>query len=640
MKSVRSCSTRSRVELCHIGWATLALVLIAAVMASAQEEKLVTKVEIEGEDYIAEEVILSKMETAVGRKFSQPVLDQDRQRILGLGYFQDVQATTNETDEGVEVKVVVVERQRIRGIEFRANTVIPDEELNGIIATQVGQPSDLEVIRRDVRRIQDHYSDKGYLCNIEDAAYDPDTGVLRFVIIEVKIAEVRVEGLRKTDEWVVRRELEVKPGELFNKARIRQDLQRLMNLQLFKSVEPDVRPGPDPLQSVILVYNIEEQRTGRISVGAGYSNLDKFVGFVSLSESNFRGKAERVSVSGQIGGRQSIEFSFFKPWLDKHRTAIELSAHDTERRRRFFGGDLGLDDDRYEERRRGGSISVTRPFARVWRGQIGYRYDDVSSAFLQLSRQLAPGVGHVGDVSAQQQYASPGFGFSDREATPPPDNPELLPDRAEPGDVTGPMTVYAPVHGGGKVASLQLGLARDTRDLIARPSQGSFHRWDMEWASEILGGDEEFTKLIWDARWYRRPFRKTEDVVAFRVLMGTAFGDLPLFDAFSVGGHRTLRGYREDRFRGENMFVGSAEYRHALTKQLTVVGFVDAGDAWGGTFKTAVPGFIIRPEHDSFEPSVGVGAGVRVETPLAPIAIDVGFGDEGTRVHFNFGQTW
>ena len=617
------------------------LVLAAAVVGLAQEQKLVSKIDVEGASYIAPEVILSKMESAVGRTFSQATLDQDRQRIMGLGYFDTVQATINETDKGVEIKVIVVEKPRITEVRFVGNTVIGEEELRHTIATQKGQPSDAEMIRRDVHRIQDLYNEKGFLCNVEDASINPDTQMLTFVIIEVKVAEIRVEGLKKTDEWVVRRELEVKPGESFNKARIRQDLQRLLNLQLFKAVEPDVRSGPDPLQFVVLVYKIEEQRTGRISVGAGYSNLDKFVGFVSLSESNFRGKAERVSVSGQIGGRQSIEFSFFKPWLDKRRTSVELNVFDTERRRQFFGAStLGANTDRFDERRTGGSITVMRPFWKVWRGRVGYRNESVSSAYLQLSREIAPGVGEVGGVAARQASIVPQTGFNEGGAPPEPDNPNLHPDRPGPGDALGPVVVYAPLHSGGKVASLSLGLARDTRDLIARPTQGSFHSMNWEWASSALGGDENFNKLTWDGRFYRKPIAKSEGVVAVRLLAGTSFGKLPLFDTFTVGGGDTLRGYREDRFRGDNMFVGSAEYRYPITRQLTVVGFVDVGDAWGGTFRTVVPGFIIRAEHDTFDPRVGIGGGVRVETPLGPIRIDLGFGDEGTRAHFNFGQSF
>ncbi len=627
---------------CRLTWLpVVVLCFVGPAPGWGQQEKLVSKVEVQGAQFISPDVILAKMATAPGKVFSPAVLEQDRRKIEQMPQFESVTVATKETPQGVEVTVTVHERQRITDIRFVGNVKVSDEDLLAEISTQKGQPADAEAIRRDVQRITEYYSERGYLCAIEDASVDTDTGVLTFVIVEKVIEEIKIEGLKKTDEWVVRRELEVKPGEPFNRARIQRDRQRLVNLGLFEEVVPDLRAGTDPLRSVILIYKIKEKRTGMVSVGAGYSNLDKFVGFVTLSETNFRGKAERISVSGQMGGRQSVEFSFYKPWLDKHRTSVELNLYNSERRRRFFPGtQLAVDEDRFRERRKGGNIAVTRPFARVWRGSVRYRNESVSAAYLQLARDVPGGVGAVPPVNAAQAViVQPGFGFGGT-APSPPDNPELRPDKAEPGDVVGPVVVYAPLHRGGDVASLSFSVARDTRDLIAKPTQGSFHTWQWEWASSALGGDVSFNKLMWDARYYKRPFKSRKDVLAGRLLLGTSLGDLPLFDTFSIGGADTLRGYREDRFRGENMFLASVEYRYWISKSLTAVGFVDVGDAYGGRFETVVPGFVIRPEHDDFTPRVGIGAGVRVDTPLGPIRLDLGFGDDGSRAHFSFGQTF
>ena len=119
-----------------------------------------------------------------------------------------------------------------------------------------------------------------------------------------------------------------------------------------------------------------------------------------------------------------------------------------------------------------------------------------------------------------------------------------------------------------------------------------------------------------------------------------AWGTLPLFETFSVGGANTLRGYEEDRFRGERFLLFNLEYRHPITNKLTAVVFTDVGDAYGGVYPTPVPGFSIAAEDQDFTAHWGVGAGIRVLTPIGPLRLDVGYGEEGSQAHFNFGHTF
>ena len=127
-------------------------------------------------------------------------------------------------------------------------------------------------------------------------------------------------------------------------------------------------------------------------------------------------------------------------------------------------------------------------------------------------------------------------------------------------------------------------------------------------------------------------------VLALRLMLGSSSGNVPLFDCWSIGGSMNLRGYEEDRYRGENLLVGNVEYRYSLSDSLGIVGFVDAGDAWGGLFPTVIPGFNIPAEDQKLTLHMGVGVGVRAVTPLGPIRIDWGFGEDGSQVHFGFGQ--
>ncbi len=93
-----------------------------------------------------------------------------------------------------------------------------------------------------------------------------------------------------------------------------------------------------------------------------------------------------------------------------------------------------------------------------------------------------------------------------------------------------------------------------------------------------------------------------------------------------MGGARSLRGYEQDRFRGESVALFNAEYRYGLSKSLTLVGFMDAGDAFGGVFRTEVPGFDIGANDQNLNVHVGVGFGIRAITPMGPLRLDFGFG--------------
>ncbi|MEI6503527.1 MAG: BamA/TamA family outer membrane protein, partial [Armatimonadota bacterium] len=113
---------------------------------------------------------------------------------------------------------------------------------------------------------------------------------------------------------------------------------------------------------------------------------------------------------------------------------------------------------------------------------------------------------------------------------------------------------------------------------------------------------------------------------------------LPFFESFSAGGGNTLRGYQDDRYRGEKMLLVNLEYRRPISDRLTAVLFVDAGDAFGGNFTTVVPGFSVPADDPDFTAHVGAGVGIRVVTPIGPIRLDFGWGEDGSQAHFSFGQ--
>ncbi|MBC7288427.1 MAG: BamA/TamA family outer membrane protein, partial [Armatimonadetes bacterium] len=515
-------------------------------------------------------------------------------------------------------------------IVFVGNTVLSNEELAQAILVRPGHLIDEDAIAKDVIRIQSAYQKKGYMCNVSQAAVDR-YGVLTFVINEMRIEGYEVEGLKRTKRWIVDKQIDIKPGELYSDKLVREQVMKLRALGLFEEVRIEPLPGRlDPDNSIIIVFRVKEARTGQIALQLGYSSLDNFVLSLGVSESNFRGRAERIQTVFEFFGRTSYEFSFFEPYLLKGDTSVELSLFDTERRRQFVGGTLvSTESDRFDERRRGGYVRATRPITKATRLSLGFRSERVFSAYFQGTREVVP-------PSVERPVGA--AALWGRDADSGASNSADFNLSTGPGERPGVPIVAAPLHPGGRLSSFTLDLAQDFRDSPADPTKGHYRRLSLEIAGSFLGGDQNFRKLVGEYRYFY-PI-SSKQVIAARLMAGTSFGNLPLFESFSVGGANTLRGYEEDRYRGEEFLLLNLEYRRRISDKFTAIGFLDVGDAYGGTFRTVIPGFNIDAEDQEFSPHVGVGVGARFQTPVGPLRLDIGFGEEGSRAHFSFGHTF
>jgi outer membrane protein insertion porin family len=360
--------------------------------------------------------------------------------------------------------------------------------------------------------------------------------------------------------------------------------------------------------------------------------LDRLVVAAGVSETNFRGRAEKVSLMAELIGRTTYQFAFFEPYLMGSDTSLEVSLFDTERRRQFVGGAMvSTASDRFDERRQGGYVRAVHPLSEKTRVSLRLRAEEVSSAFFQGVRTVPVAAVETSGVKPSQRFWDTGQRGATRRDV-------MLPDggATTPGDRPGTPVVAAPLHPGGRLASVTVGLLQDFRDNLSDPTKGTFRQVSLESAGSFLGGEEKYQQLVGEFRYYRPLSSRV--VLATRLMGGTSFGEVPLFEAFSVGGANTLRGYEEDRYRGRRFWLTNVEYRRAFTDSLTAVAFVDAGSAYGGVFRTIVPGFQISAEDQELDAHVSVGLGLRVKTRIGPLRLDVGFGEEGSRAHFGFGH--
>lgn len=627
--------------------AALLLIFLIAAQEGRSQVNVIANIKIEGTRYVSPDGIMPRINEflKVGDPFDpdspddQAKLENARRAVMALNFFEVVRTLAERTAEGVTLTFAVVERPRIQRIGFVGNTIFSDDELLDQIASRPGQIIDAATLRRDAQKIRDFYEANGRMAETGAPSVD-EFGVVTFVVMEAVVEDIVVEGLKKTRPKIVQRQIKTKPGTVYDEQSIRKDVLAIYNLGWFEEPTVQYRPGiKDPERGIIVVISLKEKRTGAATVGIGYSSLDNVVGIVSVQESNFRGRGERINATIEFGGRESYEVGFYEPFMDRRGTGFEVNVFDTERRRQFLpGGSFSTANREFDERRKGFNLTVTRPMAETLKLSLRIRQEQISDPFFQVARIIAPSTGLLAPAQALPPRWHGRWHGPDREVPLPPSNPDLNPDIAEPGDTLLPLTVYAPLADE-DLSSVTLGAMFDTRDLVMNPTRGQFTSLLVEQAG-VFGGDSTFTKLSLDLRRYLK-MPKSDHTIALRFLAGTTFGDVPLVESFSAGGSYALRGYPEDRFRGENLAVFMAEYRVPITKSLTAVGFVDVGDAWGGAFPTKAPGFVIPAEHESFRANIGVGVGARIDVgPFGKMRLDVGRGSEGTEVHLSFGHTF
>ncbi len=609
----------------------LAMILVVmlsalAAGATAQQETLVAGFRVEGNDYISPEVIIShaKEIVSVGQPLTDRARQQIRSKLTRLGYFDKVVIATEPADKGATVVIAVTEKQKVSQVVIVGNTVFSDKELKEQILIREGHLIDDNTIRNDVRRIEDYYTQKGYLAQVSDASADK-YGRITFVIEEARIEEVKIKGLERTKPAVVKRHIFLEPGQLYQEEKLIKQAQKIFNIGIFADVDANPQPGvDDPVRGVIVVIEVKEKKTGQFAVAAGYTSFDDFVLMLSVSENNFRGRAERAKADVELFGRTSYEFNYFNPWIDNKGTSFNINFFDTERKRQFMGSMVSTDEELFDERRSGFKFTLGRPTAEDARTSLSFRSEEVSSSFLQGVRTISEGP--IGTSGGVHTASSPGQLPFD------PGSPDAPP----PGDIPGPVRVAAPLHPEGRINSITLGHQIDTRNIRNDPTAGHFSHASFEYAGDFLGADTNFEKISLEHRIYRK-LNDRGDVLAVRGMYGTSFGDVPLFESFSIGGMNTLRGYDRDSFRGEEMFLANIEYRRPITEAIKVVGFVDVGDAWGGKFPTTVPGFNVPARDQDFEAHSAVGIGFRYNTPIGPLRFDYAYGEDGGDLQLGFG---
>ena len=561
--------------------------------------QLITKISVTGNKVTKAEDIEAVITTKPGMELTQEGLAKDLHAIYGLGWYYDLQPEFIKVPEGVQLVYHVLENPVYKQLEVEGNTKISDSEIEKILDLPKDEIINIKDVNIKVQRLEAEYNKQGYiLARVADIRMLPD-GTLLLLVNEGIVEDFKVKGNVKTKDYVITREMKLKKGEPFNAKDARRSMQRIYNLGYFEDVNIKLNPGQEP-NGVEIEITVVEMNTGTFGIGAGYSNADGFIGMVSVGDRNFRGTGDSVNVRWEFGGEdeKNYEFTYVKPWIDDKETKATLMLYDVTNE--YADYDINANEiARYDKKRRGQELTFSR------------RTDnEFISNYVTLKNRddiyKGEADGYEGDTD---QYYESQFDGSvhDKPEYNYPDTPEARRD-----------------ENFGVTRSITLGRVFDSRDNIYDPHEGKRIGYSVEWAG--LGGDFDFTKFTADWRYYYRA--GGESVWALNLGAGWADGDMPLSQRFSMGGSDTLRGYEDDQFRGNSMLKATLEYRFPIIKKVQGVLFTDNGYAWDKRFEDDFDLGLIKNS---------VGAGLRINSPLGPVKLDYGWGDDGGMFHFSFG---
>jgi outer membrane protein insertion porin family len=542
---------------------------------------------------------------------------QEDKDALRLAYqnegFADAQVTNVEVVplSGNNVELIFTIRE---GIQYSVNRLRLDgvnvtsaDELMGRLKMVDGSLYTPDGLSADLKALQEFYGSQGYIDSLivpeispagrgmVNVTYRIDEGAQSYLNL------VNIQGNTRTKDKVIRRELAVLPGDVYDTTLVDASRQRLENLNYFSQVQTvptdTMIPGRKDLNVIV-----EEKRTGSFNFGAGFSTIDSLVGFAELQQTNFDlfgwpnfvGGGQRLRIRGQYGiERADAEISFTEPYFLGYRLSFGAEA--------FYRNATFL-SPYYDQSNYGAAIQLRYPVNDFIAVNAEFKTEGISIYDVTTSiPQIAGGVVNGVNLPNQQgnyfrNALSGGINFDNRD--------NLFLTRK------------------GTFVGLNLFLASITG------------QQDEDTYGVSLEGSQHFS-LPWDLIFLAKGQLATVDTV-------DGSGQVPIFDRLFLGGANNLRGFQFREvgpnnggvyYGGNSLGYGTLEMTFPIITRVRGAFFVDAGyvnqNSW---------------DFDGSTYNADYGLGVRLDLPIGPIRIDYGIpfvsdqynGSQG-QIQFNIG---
>jgi len=480
----------------------------------------------------------------------------------------------------VTIRIFEGRQYRVGEVRFSGESGIPEETLRKTVKLVRGDLLNRETLLSDLLALTTLVNDTGYAqalvspgvekqkeYPLADVTYRFERGT------KFRFGKVEISGNTKTEDRVVRRNLDVVDGELYTATGLKTSKENLTRTSYFKDVKISTAPSAVPGEMDAKV-EVQEGPTGTLSGGRGYSSLDKIFGVVQLTENNLFGRGWKASLNSQFGARRTTySIDFRDPYFLDSDFSLLLSAYKTKVKYTDF-----------EKESQGGRVGFGYNFSRFTNGSISFRLDDT---------QIFALGGSVPNETVQQEIEK----------------------------------------GVQQTRSVGFNLTRNSTDKHIDPSRGSVQSGILEIAGP-LGGDSKFLKYFLNSKAYYPVTAST--VFSLNLLWGHVIpmyggwsnGEVPIFERFFLGGPYSVRGFKSrslspkdpntgDLIGGNKELILNLEYLFPLVSEIGFKGvlFGDAGNSWvQGAWPANDQGLWI-----------GYGFGVRWYSPMGPLRFEMGW---------------
>ena len=484
----------------------------------------------------------------------------------------------------------------IGDITWEGNELFDEEHLASLLEFKKGDAFSQEKFDKSIQeKIGGAYYDFGHIysqINPRETLRDKDTLDIQFIINEgnpVEIRKIRISGNTRTKDRVIRRQLRILPGDVFNRELLMRSHRELMMLNYFANVVPDVVPIDE--EELDLSFVVEEKSTDTAQLSAGWSEVDRLIGSIGLGMNNLLGNGQQLTLNWNFGRfYRSFNLGFTEPWLMNTPTLVGVNVYDTKRDPFYIG---------YRQKSQGASLRLGRRFRwpdNYFRGDWIYRFDRT----------------HLSDFNNFYQDLNPN---------------NIVNEYAD-----GPLT---------SSGIMQI-ITRNSLDHPEFPTHGSKVTLSTEFVGGIFGGNVGFHKHIFSAEFFT-PTISPKLVLLARAQVGymealSASRRISFLDYFFMGGTGLsrsipLRGYDDPlaggRYYGEGgktMLQTTIELRFPVITNPMAFGliFIEAGNTW-----------IDLKHTDPFDLRRSIGIGARIFMPMVGLlGFDYAYGfdhiDEAT----------
>jgi outer membrane protein insertion porin family len=464
-------------------------------------------------------------------------------------------------------------RYRVGTVDIQGDLIRSQDELIPLLNIRKEEFLNRQVLREDITRLTDMYAEQGYaFTEIAPRVNKAESGNRVDIVLLVDkgslvyFNRIDIQGNTRTRDNVIRRDLSMQEGGLFDSKAIRTSTQRLNRLRFFEEV--NVIPRPTMSEDLMdVVVEVKERPTGQFSIGAGYSSSEHLLFMGQISEDNIFGTGNRLALSASLSSKSTrYNMNFTNPRLYDSQVSGSIDLFNWER-----------EYSDYTKDSTGTTLRLGHPLFEQWRIFYGYTIADTN----------------LTDIA---------------------ENASSVILRSKDINLT---------------SAVELALVRDTRDRTFSPTTGSRNRVSVNYAGGPLGGDAQFTKVEGSSSWYFPLVWSTVFNVrgAAGKAFENEDGKLPVYENFYLGGMNSIRGFKSARISpldpetgekigGDKMWFGNAAIIFPLLKDLGMDGeiFTDFGNVYAQDESW---------DFGDYKKTAGIG--VLWLSPLGPLRLAWGF---------------